>query len=487
VRGPVPPYLAPHVDRIESYQREWLLDTYLLLTGERAATDRSIHERYRELNDGRLLRAALDHGDRSYARALTNAYFAAAPTLAEAGDKLRAARRELVATIEGESLGLQQLIARARSATDPATRTALEHAALSLLERRSSLERAWVEAHAEVSRGLGFARHADLIEALEGDVKPWLGHAERWLERTRADFLGRWRAWRERDALQTGPFTPYLGREPSLGRGAADMPTAVRATATAWGYGETARNIPIDVAPRPGKSALSFCARIAPPRDVRVTTQGSTNPLYYGILLHEFGHALHFSLGPDRPFDLYGDHQAITEAFGMTFTRVAEQPDWYDRFVGVPISIDDLERLRFLNDGSRRTDAVHVLYEYAIHAEGAEPAAEFRRLYRREFDADVTPHLAYFRMQLFLEARPFYPLYLHQANAMCSALWNDLSSVGGERWYLGDGCRSHLVNRFRTTCEVGLPEWLTLLGSTLPSESSDAETDAQSGGMNRPR
>jgi hypothetical protein len=255
------------------------------------------------------------------------------------------------------------------------------------------------------------------------------------------------------------------------------MPTAVRATAAAWGYGEVAERIPIDVAPRPGKSPLSFCARIAPPRDVRVTTQGSTNPLYYGILLHEFGHALHFSLGPDRPFDLYGDHQAITEAFGMTFMRVAEQPDWYDRFVGVPISTDDLERLRFLIDVSRRTDATHVLYEYAVHAGLVEPAEEFRRLYLREFEADVSPHLAYFRMQLFLEGRPFYPLYLHQANSMQSSLWNELTSLGGARWYLDDRCRSHLVDRFRTTCEVDLAEWLRLIGSALPSESSDAEAD----------
>src|SRR2546426_12619184 len=100
MRGSVPRYLAPYVDQIESYQREWFLDTYLLLTGERVATDRSIHQRYRELNDGRLLHAALDHGDRSYARALTNAYFAAAPTLAEAGDRPRAGRQGARANID---------------------------------------------------------------------------------------------------------------------------------------------------------------------------------------------------------------------------------------------------------------------------------------------------------------------------------------------------------------------------------------------------
>jgi hypothetical protein len=473
VRGQIPPYLARYVDRIESYQREWLLDTYFLLTGERATSDRGIHERYRDLNDGRLFHVALEHGDRSYARAIANAYFAAAPALAEAGDRLRAARPKLVVQIDGASLGVQQLRVRVASEPDARKRIALERAALDLVELRANLERAWVEAHAEVSRSLGFARHSALIEALEGDVGPWLRHAERWLEHTRADFLARWRAWRERDRLETGPFTPYLGREPTLGSGATDMPTSVRATAAAWGFGDIAERIPIDVAPRPGKSPLSFCARIAPPRDVRITTQGSTNPLFYSVLLHEFGHALHFSLGPDRPFDVYGDHQAVTEAFGMTFGFVALQPDWYEKFVGVSIGAEDLERVRFLQDLFERIDATQLLYEHAVHSGNAEPVAEFQRLYRREFEADVTPHLAYSRMQLFLEARPFYPLYLHQANSMRSALWNDLCSVGGEHWYLGNACRSYLVERFRTTCEVDLAQWLKLLGSTLPSESSD--------------
>jgi len=378
-----------------------------------------------------------------------------------------------VAEIDGQSVGIQQLRMRAAAETETSKRVALEDAALGLLERRATLERAWIEAHANVSRSLGFARHLDLIEALEGDIGPWLRHAEMWLERTRAEFLARWRGWRERDGLRTGPFTPYLGREPTLGTGAADMPTSVRNTAAAWGFGDLTARIPIDVTPRPGKSPLSFCARIAPPRDVRVTTHGSSNPLFYGILLHEFGHALHFSLGPDRPFDIYGDHQAITEGFGMTFGLVALQPDWYARFVGVPIGAEDLERLRFLQDLSRRMDATQLVYEHAVHAGTAEPADEFRRLYRREFDAEVTPHLAHSRMQLFLEARPFYPLYLHQANSMEMTLWDDLCAVGGEHWYLGDSCRSHLVERFRTTCEVDLPEWLTLLGSRLPAESAD--------------
>jgi hypothetical protein len=76
----------------------------------------------------------------------------------------------------------------------------------------------------------------------------------------------------------------------------------------------------------------------------------------------------------------------------------------------------------------------------------------------------ITPLLAYWRMQLFLEHRPFYPLYLHQANSMRDAIRDELVQQGGAQWFLNDRSRSHLVARFRLTCEVDLPEWMNVLG-----------------------
>jgi hypothetical protein len=218
-----------------------------------------------------------------------------------------------------------------------------------------------------------------------------------------------------------------------------------------------------------------MAGRIAPPTDVRVTTFASDQLLAYAILLHEFGHALHFALGPDRPFDLFGDYQGITEAFGMTFSWAAAQPDWFGSFAGAAPDQESLERLRFQLELMSRFDAVHVLYEYAVHAGQVDPETEFVRLYKREFDVEITPFLAYWRLQLFLEARPFYPLYLHQANSMRSSLWNELVENGGDHWYLNDRSRSHLIERFRLTCEVDLPEWLSRLGLELPNGGRTTE------------
>jgi hypothetical protein len=464
MRGPVPTYLAPHVERVEDYMREWMLDNFLLVTGQRAETDRTIHERYRDLNDGRLLREAIEHGHYSYARALANPYFAA--SLVDAGDRLRAARRELTTTFGKETVRIPQLTERWMSAGGP-DRDELARAAMALLERRSTAEREWVEAHATAVRALGFDRHVDLITTLHGDVGPWLRHARRWLDETRGPFLASWRDWRRRDGIEGSPFNPNLGRSPTAPKAARDLVTAVRDSVTAWGFGEVAARIPIDVEPRPGKSALSMCGRIAPPSDVRVTTSASDQLVAYAVLLHEFGHALHFALGADRPFDLFGDYQGITEAFGMTFQWAATQPAWFSKFGGVALDEESIERLHFLMELLRRLDAIHVLYEFAVHSGDVEPTTEFVRLYASELDVAITPHLAYWRMQLFLEHRPFYPLYLHQANSMRDAIRDELVQQGGAQWFLNDRSRSHLVARFRLTCEVDLPEWMNVLGIVL--------------------
>lgn len=465
MRGPIPNYLMPQVERIEGYMREWMLDNFLLVTGQRSAADRAIHKGYRDLNDGRLLREAIEHGHYSYARALANPYFAV--SLLEAGDRLRTTRRELTTTFGNETVRIPQLIGRWASASGH-ERDELAHAALTLLERGSAAEREWVEAHAMAVRALGFDRHVDLIRALHGDVEPWRRQAQRWLDQTRGPFLERWREWRRRDGIEGSPFNPNLGRSPTAPKVARDLVTAVRDSVTAWGFGEIAARIPVDVEQRAGKSALSMCGRIAPPNDVRVTTFASDQLIAYAVLLHEFGHALHFASGPDRPFDLFGDYQGITEAFGMTFQWAATQPEWFSTFAGVALDEESIERLRFLVELLRRLDAIHVLYEFAVHSGDVEPATEFARLYARELDVQITPHLSYWRMQLFLEHRPFYPLYLYQANAMRGALWDELVERGGPQWFLNDRCRSHLIARFRLTCEVDFPEWLNILGIALP-------------------
>ncbi|TMD61070.1 MAG: hypothetical protein E6I87_04295 [Chloroflexi bacterium] len=468
MRTAAPPYLAPHVDRLEAYQKESGLDGFLLGTGQKLVADRGIHARYRELNDGALLSRALEREDRVYARALLGAHFSAA--LLEASDRLRAAQREITAELDGGRLTHGQLLAAWRRAPDAAARERAATATDAVLHRLTGEQQRWLEEYARVRRALGFETQAALIRALHPDVDAWLAHVRQWLDETRDEFVRRWRRWRERDGLSHARLldSRLVANFIPLPHDAKSAPEAIRTTATTWGFGAVAERIPIDTDVRPGKAPTAFCSRIDPPRDVRVSFQESGVVTDHVTLLHEFGHALHFSVGPERPFDIFGDYPAITEAFGMVFERAAATSEWFERFVGVRLDEDSRERVAFDDAAVQRLIAASVLYEFAVHEERVEPTREYPAVFSREFDVTVSPLDAYTRLQSYLASRPFYPLLYHQAFAMTDGMWRDLVEAAGAQWFLGDAARERLTERFRLSCEVDLPEWLATLGLRLP-------------------
>ncbi|OLC56887.1 MAG: hypothetical protein AUH85_04800 [Chloroflexi bacterium 13_1_40CM_4_68_4] len=460
VRTAAPPYLAPLVDRLEAYQKEAALDGFLLGTGQKLVADRGIHARYRDLNDGALLLRALERDDRVHARALLGPHFSAA--LLDASDRLRAVQRDVTAELDDARLTHGQLLAAWRRAPSAAARERAAAATDEVLRRLTGEQQRWLEEYGKVRRALGFETQAALIRALHPDVDAWLAHARRWLDGTRDDFVGRWRRWRERDGLERARLldSRLVANFIPLPNGATSAPEAIRATATTWGFRDAAERIPIDTDVRPGKSPTAFCSRIDPPRDVRVSFQESGVVTDHVTLLHEFGHALHFAVGPDRPFDLFGDYPAITEAFGLTFERAAATTEWFERFVGVRLDEDSRERVAFDEEAVWRLIAASALYEFAVHEERVEPAREYVAVFSREFDVAVSPLDAYTRLQSYLSSRPFYPLLYHQAFSMTDGMWRDLADASGERWFLSDAVRDRLVQRFRLSCEVDLPEWL---------------------------
>jgi hypothetical protein len=468
MRGTPPPYLAPHVERMEDYIREAALDGFLLGTGQKSVADRTIHSRYRDLNDGKLLLAALDREDRVHARALVGPYFNAA--LLDASDRLRAAQRDITADYDGTALTHGQLLAAWRQAPDASARERAARATDRVLERLSGEQQRWLEAYARARRALGLERQADLVRAIHPDVDAWLTHARRWIEETRASFIAGWRSWRERDDMPNARLfdSRLVANFISLPSDARRAVEAVRDTAEAWGFGSVASRIPIDTEVRPGKPPGAFCSAIAAPRDVRVSIQESAVVTDHVTLLHEFGHALHFSIGPDRPFDMFGTYPAISEAFGMVFERAAATSDWFRRFVGVALEDDAVARISFDDEAVSRLIAASALYEFAVHEERVEPTREYVEVFSREFDVPVSPVDAYTRLQSYMSSRPFYPLLYHQAFSMRDGMWDDVVSAAGTRWFLGGTAREHLSSRFRLTCEVDLPEWLDALEMRLP-------------------
>ena len=468
MRGKVPDYLRPHVEPIEAYRREVFLDLYLRSSGERTVSDGTIHARYPELNDGRLFHRALAAGDLRYARALMNLYFMA--RLGPAQDRLAATRLELTVALGGEIMPIGRAMVAWSSATTEEERRRIGAGLEPALERLALAEREWFDAYGEIRGTLGFATQADLNAAIHDNIDRWLAQTRATLSATRDEFLREAAEWRRRDGRGDSVTYSWMPiRHIGLPPGAARSEEAVRRTAAAWGFAREAERIPIDLVARPGKLAGALCARIDPPTDVRVTSQPTGDSLEYVLLLHEFGHGLHFTVGPDRPFDLFGDDQAITEGFGITFESAACEPAWFREFAGITLDDESLARLRFANVLSDRLQAVHVLYEHRVFSDAVDPAKEFVEIYRREIGLEISPHRALTRMLFFLGLQPFYALYLHQARVFRDALWQHLTENGGPTWFANDQCHSPLVRLFRAACELDLDGMFTELGVSSPA------------------
>jgi len=390
--------------------------------------------------------------------------------LVDANDRLAAERLKVTVRLSGEDVGVGRALAAWRTATSELERELAAEALTPGLTMLAAAQRRWLDDYDSVRHGLGFDTQADLIRAVHEDVTGWLRNAERSLEETRESFVREHAEWRRRDGRGDSPTMVAIPvSNVPVPSGAAGSEAAVRGTVSAWGFPDEAARIPIDLVPRPGKLAGALCGRIDPPRDVRVTGQPTGGSLEYALMLHEFGHGLHFTIGPDRAFDMFGDDQGITEGFGRTFETVARQPRWFELFVGITLDEEAAARLHFNAVMSARLDAVQVLYEHRLFTGTVDPVKEYIDAYRREIGIEMSPHLALTRMVFFLPLRPFYALYLYQADVFGDALWRKLSAVGGVDWYANDRCRPLLAALFRSACERGLDDLLHYVGAQSPT------------------
>lgn len=133
----------------------------------------------------------------------------------------------------------------------------------------------------------------------------------------------------------------------------------------------------LDVEPRPRKSPRAFCVAVRAPQDVRLVVAPVGGRDDYVALLHEGGHAQHFAhVDAALAFEYrhLGDN-AVTEAFAFLFDRLAEDPEWLRRRLGVEDPDGTLDaharasRLVYL-----RRYCAKLSYELVAH--GEEPPGE---------------------------------------------------------------------------------------------------------------
>lgn len=153
---------------------------------------------------------------------------------------------------------------------------------------------------------------------------------------------------------------------------ARGMVPALRGTLAGMGIdldGQSA--ITLDVEQRPRKAPRAFCEPVRVPTDVRLVLQPRGGWDDYAALLHEAGHAEHFSyVAPDLPvaYRLLGD-DSLTEGYGLLFEMLMSEPAWLMEQAGMPES----EALAFADFHAfwelvaMRWLAAKLLYELALY------------------------------------------------------------------------------------------------------------------------
>ncbi|QKV92998.1 hypothetical protein HUT19_15560 [Streptomyces sp. NA02950] len=455
--GPaLPDYLAPHAEDLVALQRAVAHNRWLAATGRDAYATTDTAERYPHLSNGSLVSLALDHGDLSLAHELSLWYFRT--MLARPTQELRQGQREVTVEVNGRSLSHAELLAARRTAQSTAEHDALGRAVTEASSKLDQYRMRWLEQHAQAVHRLGFVSHAHLVRALHPDADRWVTDAESWLERTREDFLTRWRRWQDQDSLAAPRLLDT--RIVAEGAGTIDDPLGVvTATVKAWGLSAALDRITVDSEARAGKLSFSFCSPVNPPHDVRVSVTPGRSLRDLPPLLHEFGHALHFTSGVEHAWELWRIPTALTEAVGFAVEHVVHQPQWQQQHLGASLAPEAADRLRFGREAVRRLIATSLCYEMAVHDGHPAPRDLYEQMFGREFGISVSGADAFNRLQAYLEGQPCYPLVYYEAYRLRDPLWQYLEQQGGPQWWASPSAHTTLVDLFAAIGRTAPAEW----------------------------
>jgi hypothetical protein len=190
----------------------------------------------------------------------------------------------------------------------------------------------------------------------------------------------------------------------------------------------------VDAEPRPKKSPRAFCAAVLVPDEVYLVITRMGGREDYETLMHEAGHAEHFShVEPSLPFEhrFLGDN-SVTEAFAFLLQHLTEDPAWLERRLGVAEPAPVVEQARAAKLVFLRRYCAKLSYELVLH--GEEPANGADALYTRELSRATG--VDWPRATWLSDVDPFFyaAAYL-RAWALETHLRKELRERYGELWF----------------------------------------------------
>jgi hypothetical protein len=365
------------------------------------------------------------------------------------------AHREATLTLEvnGSALGFRQSATAQANERDPGRRAAIEHARLEATEQ--ALNPLMLEAHereAALARELGFASTVAMCEELSGIDLAALGEQA-------AAFLAASEPAYERvvgpvvehelgipfDQIQRSDLAAFF-RAPSLDPGFPAEDLLGSLDRTLAGMALARERVNIDAEERPTKSPRAFCAPLRVPDEVHLVIAPRGGRDDYEALMHEAGHALHFSnVSRELPFEqrCLGDN-SVTEGYAFLLQHLVADAGWLQEVLGIREPAPVLSFLRASRVVFLRRYCAKLGYELALHGDSrspAENAADHARRLSEAMHIDWPSQTWLSDVDAF-----FYSARYLRAWALETHLRRFMRQRSGERWFAEPEAGSLLVS-----------------------------------------
>jgi hypothetical protein len=207
-------------------------------------------------------------------------------------------------------------------------------------------------------------------------------------------------------------------------------------------------NLHLDIEERPLKSPRAFCAPVRIPEEVWLVIRPRGGHDDYGAILHEAGHAEHFThVDPDLPFaDRYLGDNSVTEAFAFLFGNLQRNRTWL-REVMDATDVDRYLRLTHFSEVFMlRRYAAKLHYELELHA-APDPQAlapRYSDLLSDVLQVRVWPENALFDVDDGMYVACYLRAWIFEVQ-----LRRALTDQFGDRWFVTSSAGDFLTDLWR--------------------------------------
>lgn len=346
---------------------------------------------------------------------------------------------------------------------DLARRHALEERTVAVTARLDPQRASRLQRMHELAVDLGFAGYAEMCDELGALHLDWLAPAMReLLDCTAAPHeaalfarldaariphgaatTGDWNFLRR--ALEFDPLFPKDDLLPALDR-----------TLRGLGIDLTQQeNLHLDIEERPLKSPRAFCAPVRIPEEVWLVIRPHGGHDDYGAILHEAGHAEHFThVDPALPFaDRYLGDNSVTEAFAFLFGNLQHNRAWLREVMGAAnevmgaANVDRYLRLTHFSEVFMlRRYAAKLHYELELHR-APEPQAlapRYAELLSDALNVRVWPENALFDVDDGMYVACYLRAWIFEVQ-----LRRALTDRFGDRWFVTPSAGDFLTDLWR--------------------------------------